>query len=110
MAWKRLCSLADVAPCSLGSFTIDGIGFLVVRGDERFIVVPPFCPHMSAPLADGFFDGHLLTCALHLWQWSASDGSAQGIAEAPLMVYPSKVADGDICVNFDEELQYKHQW
>lgn len=88
----------------------DGVNFLVLKSAEgRALVVPPSCPHMNTELCDGFFDGEVLTCSKHLWQWSASDGSMVGIAEAPLLVYPSREADGTLEVDFGEELRYGHE-
>lgn len=91
--------------------TVDGTGFLVLRAedDEAILVAPPSCPHMSAPLCDGFFDGSLLTCSKHLWQWSMPDGSMHGVAEAPLAIYPSRETDGVIYIYFERELRYRYE-
>jgi toluene monooxygenase system ferredoxin subunit len=110
MAWKALCKVDEVEPASMKSVTVDGTEFLVLRGEEDdLLVVPPKCPHMDTPLCDGFFDGALLTCSQHLWQWSVKDGGMQGIAEAPLAVYPSKRENGVLCIDFERELRYQHE-
>lgn len=110
MAWKPLCAAHDVEAGSMRVIQADGVNFLVLRSAEgRALVVPPSCPHMKADLCEGFFDGQVLTCAKHLWQWSASDGSVAGIAEAPLLVYPSREAEGTLHVDFKEELLYGHE-
>lgn len=109
MTWKAICKLEDVEPSSMRPVTSGGSEFLVLRGDnDDILVVPPSCPHMQTRLCDGFFDGSLLTCSQHLWQWSVKDGSMQGIAEAPLAVYPSKVEGGEILIDFERELQYQY--
>jgi toluene monooxygenase system ferredoxin subunit len=110
MTWKQLCKLEEVEQCSMNIVNSDDTEFLVLRGEEgEILVVPPSCPHMSASLCEGFFDGSLLTCSKHLWQWSVKDGTARGVAEVPLAVYPSKEVDGAICVDFEEELRYAYQ-
>lgn len=110
MVWKPLCKLEEMEQGSMNIVTVDGTEFLVLRGEaDEILVVPPSCPHMSASLCEGFFDGSLLTCSKHLWQWSVKDGSKHGIAEAPLAVYPSKEMDGAICVDFEKELRYHYQ-
>lgn len=84
--------------------------FLVLRAAEgSALVVPPTCPHMTADLCDGFFDGEVLTCAKHLWQWSCKDGSMMGIAEVPLLVYPSRENEGTLQIEFEDELRYGHE-
>ena len=110
MAWKALCSLDEIEPASMKTVTVDGIEFLVLRGEEDdILVVPPSCPHMQTRLCDGFFDGSLLTCSQHLWQWSVKDGSMQGIAEAPLAIYPAKRENGSVCIDFERELRYHRE-
>jgi nitrite reductase/ring-hydroxylating ferredoxin subunit len=46
------------------------------------------CPHKGLPLCDAHFDGGVLTCLEHLWQWDLREGGApRGPARAPLTVY-----------------------
>lgn len=104
-----ICNEDEVPPGTMREFVVDGVTFLVVRGsDGATIVVPPTCPHMFASLSDGFFDGELLTCAKHLWQWQARDGKAAGIAEKPLQVYEHTVDEGRVVVRFNGELTYEY--
>jgi toluene monooxygenase system ferredoxin subunit len=64
------------------------------------VVIAPACAHMSTPPAEGFFDGCFLTCSKHLWPFSIDNGGAAvGIAEAPLLKYEVKEADGTLWVN-----------
>lgn len=110
MAWKTICGVENVDAGSMHSTSVDGTEFLVLRhiqGD--ILVIPPLCPHMTAQLCEGFFDGEVLTCAKHLWQWSALDGSKMGVAEAPLLVYPSRINDGRVEVDFEAPLRYEHE-
>jgi len=110
MTWQSLCPIDDVEPGTMQTVDRDGTRFLVLRplvGEA--LVVPPTCPHMTADLCEGFFDGETLTCAKHLWQWSVADGSMRGIAEAPLLVYRSRRLDGELQIDFEHELRYAHQ-
>ena len=110
MAWKHICGVEEVECGSMKVIAADGVDFLVLRGEQgEVLVIPPNCPHMSTSLCDGFFDGSLLTCSQHLWQWSVKDGSMMGIAEEALAVYPSREQDGLISVDFNGELKYHYQ-
>jgi toluene monooxygenase system ferredoxin subunit len=108
--WRKLCGLNDVPEVSMRAFRIDGVELLMIRGATTYLIVPPFCPHMAAPLAEGVLDGHVLTCNKHLWQWSIEDGgTCLGLAEAPLLTYPTKEEKGDIYVDLATILQYEHE-
>lgn len=104
-----VCDEVDVPPGTMRECIANGINFLVVRGnDGAILVVPPTCPHMLASLSEGFFDGILLTCAKHLWQWSVCDGRMTGMAEKSLLVYEHEIEDGRIIVRLNEELKYQY--
>lgn len=110
MPVKQLCRLDEVEQGSMKLISVDGTDFLVLRGSEdELLVIPPSCPHMATSLCDGFFDGCVLTCSQHLWQWSVKDGSMQGIAEESLAVYPSREENGVVSIEFQHELKYHHQ-
>lgn len=58
---------------------------------------------------DGFFDGCVLTCSTHLWQWPVPTGEPIGDAEVPLLKYESQTRDGEIWANLDKERVYDYQ-
>jgi toluene monooxygenase system ferredoxin subunit len=110
MTWIPICPVKSVDPGEMQVVDVEEKRFLVLKGNEgESLVIPPICPHMNADLCDGFFDGEVLTCSKHLWQWSVKDGSKLGIAEAPLLVYPSREVAGNLEVDFKEELRYGHE-
>lgn len=109
MAWRKLCALDEIGPGEIRPVETEGTPMLVVRGNEGFVVIPPSCPHMANPLAEGFFDGCVLTCSKHLWQWSIPDGQPMGDAEEALLSYESEARDGEIWVNFEGPLAYEHE-
>ncbi len=62
-------------------------------------------PNIRASLSDGFFDGAVLTCRKHLWQWDITTGKPIGLAEAPLEGYQVEIEDGEIFVRPDNALK-----
>ena len=109
MPWLKLCDVDDVAPGGMSSFALEGVEMVLVRGEDAHLVIPPSCPHMATPLTEGFFDGEVLTCSKHLWQWSVRDGQPVGEAKAPLLQYESRIRDGAVWVNLEKTLSYGHE-
>jgi len=109
MPWLKLCAVDDVPPGEMWSFVVEGVEMLLVRGQDSYLVIPPTCPHMANPLIEGFFDGEVLTCSKHLWQWSVRDAQPMGEAQAPLLRYEAEVRDGAVWVNLDKKLSYGHE-
>jgi toluene monooxygenase system ferredoxin subunit len=67
---------------------------LVANSGSEYFAVQATCPHQEVALCEGMYDGKVLTCHQHLWQWDIRTGAAMGIAEAPLERYDVTV-DGD---------------
>ncbi|MGE0801109.1 MAG: Rieske 2Fe-2S domain-containing protein [Lautropia sp.] len=108
--WHKVCEVAGLAPASLTETVVNEIPVLVINGRNRCLVVPRSCPHMSASLAEGVFDGQVLTCTKHLWQWSIDDGGSEiGEAEAPLLCYETRESDGVLWARAEAPLIYEHE-
>ena len=67
---------------------------LVANSGSEYFAVQAVCPHQEVALCEGMYDGSVLTCHQHLWQWDIRTGAAMGIAEAPLERYDVTV-EGD---------------
>ena len=74
------------------SRTSCGMDACVINAGDRFFACQSACPHEGFALCDGVFDGEVLTCLEHLWQWSLREGGEpRGLAEAPLAMYPVEI-------------------
>ncbi len=109
MTWQRLCSAHELAESRLTKAEVQGVTVLVTSVDGTVIAIPPRCPHMAEPLeASGVCDGGTLTCTKHVWQWDLRTGDQLGLAERPLLIYPTKREGSDIWIDFDGELTYDY--
>lgn len=64
------------------------------RVGERVAAVNNRCPHSSASLGDGDFDGATVVCPLHEWRFNVWNGAGA----KPLTTYVATVADGMVRV------------
>jgi len=74
--------------------TAEGLKLLVANSGDDYFAYQATCPHQEVPLCEGMYDGSVLTCHQHLWQWDIRTGAAMGLAEAPLESFPVQV-EGD---------------
>jgi len=74
--------------------TAEGLKLLVANSGDNYFAYQAMCPHQEVPLCEGMYDGSVLTCHQHLWQWDIRTGAAMGLAEAPLESFPVQV-EGD---------------
>jgi toluene monooxygenase system ferredoxin subunit len=90
-----ICRRADVPANGMIECQAEGgQKVLVANSGDDYFACQAICPHQEVALAEGLYDGSVLTCHQHLWQWDIRSGSPIGIAEAPLACYRVEV-DGD---------------
>jgi len=95
----HICKQSDIPVNGIRDFVLeDGEKVLVANFSEKYYAYNGNCPHQGTCLAEGFFDGAVLTCNKHLWQWDITTGKPIGLAEAPLESYQVEIEDGEIYV------------
>lgn len=95
MARKFVCRRTDVPANGMAEREAEGgLKVLVANAGGEYFACQAVCPHQEVALAEGLYDGSVLTCHQHLWQWDIRTGAPVGIAEAPLECYKVEV-DGD---------------
>ena len=95
----HICKLSDVPANGIKDFVLDGgERVLIANFSDSYYAYNGNCPHQGTCLAEGFFDGAVLTCNKHLWQWDITTGKPIGLAEAPLESYQLEIEDGEIYV------------
>ena len=75
-----------------------GLKVLVANTGDAYYAYQAMCPHMDVALEEGFYDGSVITCHQHLWQWDVRTGAPLGIAEASLERYEVTEEDGALYV------------
>jgi toluene monooxygenase system ferredoxin subunit len=88
MSKEKVCLKADIPRNGMRECaTAGGLKLLVANSGEAYYAVQAICPHQEVALCEGLYDGEILTCHQHLWQWDIKTGAPMGLAEAPLERY-----------------------
>lgn len=99
MAKRYVCKVAEVPANGIREFAVEGgLKLVVAKAGNDYFGYQAICPHQDVPLCEGLYDGTVLTCHMHLWQWDIRSGAPLGIAEAPLESYPLSVENGAIYI------------
>jgi toluene monooxygenase system ferredoxin subunit len=95
MTRRFVCRTSDVPANGMKECAAeDGLKLVVANSGPEYFAFQAICPHQEVPLCEGLYDGKVLTCHMHLWQWDVRSGAPIGLAEAPLERYDLTV-DGD---------------
>ncbi len=72
-----------------------GVGVVLFRDSAEIWAVGEYCPHLGAPMADGWVDRGFITCPWHVSRFQPDTGKVlQGPATAPLPCYQTRVRNG----------------
>ena len=106
MSKLRICKSTEIPANGMRGYDIEGgLKVLIANAGDYYYAYQNICPHQDVCLHEGFFDGAVLTCHQHLWQWDITTGEPVGLAEVPLESYKVKVEDGEIFVLQHSALQ-----
>lgn len=76
---------------------VDGIGVVLHRDGDSILAVGERCPHLGAPMADGWVDRGRVVCPWHGSRFECGSGDvARGPATAALPAYPTRIREGII--------------
>lgn len=99
MAYVKVCSLDDLWEGEMESFDVNGHEILLVCAEGGTVkAFQGICPHQDIPLIEGTFDGSVITCRAHLWQFDASCGKGVNPTDCALTEYPVEVRGNDVFV------------
>ncbi len=85
---------------------VDGVGLVLCRTGNNGEVAAfgEFCPHLAAPMSDGWVDRGRLVCPWHGSRFDLCSGEVlRGPSAAPLPRYQTRINDGMIELRSDDE-------
>src|SRR2546430_6158980 len=103
MRKRLLCRAVEVPENGLKECEAeDGLKVVVANAGGEFFGFQAICPPQEGPVCEGIFNGSVLTCHMHLWQWDVRTGAPLRIAEAPLQRYPVTVEGDSLYLGGDD--------
>jgi toluene monooxygenase system ferredoxin subunit len=89
----------------MAAFFVEGVEVLVVRDRSGAVrAMDGICPHEDFPLAEGDFDGAVITCINHGWCFDAITGHGINPRSRGLEQFAVKVDDDGVYVDPDVSL------
>lgn len=74
---------------------VNGVGVVLYRDGGQVIAVGEHCPHLGAPMSDGWIDRGRIVCPWHGSRFACGSGEVlRGPATAALPHYPVRIRDG----------------
>jgi toluene monooxygenase system ferredoxin subunit len=107
-AWQPVCAADEVWEGEISLHVLqDGTAVLLVNPDGQVRAFQGMCPHQATSLADADFDGEIITCPGHLWEFDARSGAGINPADARLREYLTIVRSGELFVQIPASIRRK---
>jgi len=97
-----ICHEDELAPGDTRRVVIDGVPVAVVRDDQGDLhAIGDTCSHEEISLSEGFVEGRTIECWAHGAVFDLTTGAALSLpATDAVPVYPVRVVDGEVTVDF----------
>ncbi|MGQ0645399.1 MAG: Rieske (2Fe-2S) protein [Elusimicrobiota bacterium] len=96
--FRKVASKADVPRGQSKLVRVLDKEIALFNGGGKFYALDNLCPHRGGPLSEGAFDGAVVTCPWHGWQFSVADGGFLVNPSVKAPSYPVKVKGDDVFV------------
>lgn len=90
----EVCAQDDIWIGEMMPFEVSGRQVIVLNVEGELVAYDGICPHQSVALAEGDFDGCVLTCRAHQWTFDAKSGRSINPSSACLTRFPIRIEQG----------------
>ena len=99
MSFVKVAEASDIPEDEARVFDLGGRPVAVFNAGGTFHACKNVCPHRGGPIGEGDFDGRLVTCPWHGWQFDVTTGVNVLMPAARVDVYAVTVDAGHIQVD-----------
>ncbi len=89
-------SVDEVPEGQARAFAVGDQVVAVFHHGGQFFAIEDSCPHMGAPLSEGFIDNGIVVCPWHGWRFDVRDGTWCDNPRVKIGSYPVRVVAGEI--------------
>lgn len=93
--WTPVMPAAELTGDKPKLVEVEGVGVVVCQDGDAVVAFGGYCPHLAAPMQDGWLDRGRVVCPWHGSQFDTKTGAViRGPAAASLPCYQARLRDG----------------
>jgi nitrite reductase (NADH) small subunit/3-phenylpropionate/trans-cinnamate dioxygenase ferredoxin subunit len=101
--YETVACVGDIPEGEGRAYTLNGRMIAVFNDQGEFRATDDLCPHMGAPLSDGYILEGAVVCPWHAWRFCMQDGGWTDNPELKIDVFDLKLDGEDIQVLVPEK-------
>jgi len=102
LGFERAAKASDVKPGALCEFQVAGRAIAVANIGGKLCAISGVCAHEGGPLGEGYFDGQVVTCPWHGWQFEVATGKLVENPTLSVETYPVEIRGDDIFIDIEQ--------
>lgn len=105
MAYQRVCAVEDVIEGEALKVDCGDTPIALVNVDGQFFAIHDTCSHGDWSLSDGYLDGDVIECSLHMGKFCVRTGRAIGLpATEPVSSFPVRIEGNGVFIDAEAGL------
>ena len=101
-AFVPVASVSDIPPGTGKVVVVRGREIGLFHVDGQFHAINNICPHQYRPIGTAEFNGRMLTCLWHSFEFDIETGACPKVPQYRLQKYRVLVEDGTVFVSFSQ--------
>jgi 3-phenylpropionate/trans-cinnamate dioxygenase ferredoxin component len=94
----KVAARGEIAPGDFRCVEVDGKKVVVYNVEGTFYATDNTCAHNGGPLGQGLFEGNLVTCPWHAFQFDVRTGEAVYDPNLRVATFPTRVEGDDVLI------------
>lgn len=83
------------------SVRLENRALAVFKHEGNFYVMDDECPHVGAPLGNGWLENGQVICSFHGWAFDLKTGACSNCPGRPVKTYPTRVENGKVHIEIE---------
>ena len=102
MKFVSVARCADLPPGESRTYDVGGTSVAIFNAGGEVHACRNVCPHRGGPVGEGQFDGKIVTCPWHGWEFDVTTGINPRMPAAKLDKIPTRIEGENVQIEIAE--------
>ncbi|MFN4260187.1 MAG: Rieske (2Fe-2S) protein [Gemmataceae bacterium] len=101
--FQTVCRVGELSEGQGKTISLNGKIIALFLHEGQYYAIDDMCPHMGAPLSDGYVEAGTVTCNWHAWRFRLADGAWADNPRLKIGSYPVRIVGDEIQLKLEKQ-------